>query len=799
MRDRRVVHGFALLMLLLMLLLGSDGQTPADHPQESLPDAPSASRPVERHPKSHAPSNAASAAEQADEGWPRKAIHGDETVSMYQPQVETWIGEEVHAYAALSVLNTTNKTTKYGVLWFTARTEVDKVNRQVTLDDFKITKIKFPTMEAKEAQHQAFLQAKLPKTAKVISLDRMEAALAASDSEQAGVEAVQVSNDAPKVIFTTNASLLVLIDGPPKFRELSGTALKLMLNTQATIVLDTTTNQYYLNVMDGWLQSLDLIAGPWSYASKIPEDMNGMTKGIQERYQEKAAEGSTPPSLKQANKDGKIPVIYISVGPAELLVTEGAPQYEAIPGLDLEYVKNTTANIFRDTASGEHYILLAGRWFRSKSLESGPWEFVDAKSLAAKFASIPENHPKAGVLVSIPGTGPAKEALIANAIPQTATITRNQAQLIVQYDGDPQFKIIEGTDLQYAVNTATPVIEVDDKNYYAVENAVWFVGSAPVGPWTVATSVSAAIYEIPPSSPLHYVTYVRVYHWSPEVVYVGYTPGYYGTVVSSTTSTVVYGTGWYYPPYVGNYWYGAPYTYGVGVASTWSSGTGWSVTIGVGYSTGYYYPWWGPWGYYGPCCWMPAWGYGYGGYASANVYGRWGNAAYAGTGAAWANPYTGNYGAGSRAAFQNTQRGTVGVAGRGSNTNIYTGNTVAGRGAVGYNPNTGIVAGAGAGYAGNVYSGQGAAGRGGFAYNTNTGTGVAASGNNIYAGKNGDVYRYNTQTGNWSQNSGSGWRSTSSPSGLQQQQQARAVGQQRTQNFSGSMGGGMRGGGGRRR
>jgi hypothetical protein len=720
---------------------------------------------------------------------------------MYQPQVETWKGDEVHAYAALSVMSAANKTTKYGVLWFTARTEVDKVNRQVTLDDFRITKIKFPTMETKEAEYQTFLQAKLPKTAKVIALDRMEAAMAASDSEEAGVEALQVNNDPPKVIFTTKPSLLVLIDGPPKFRDVGGTNLKLMLNTQATILLDAAKSQYYLNVMDGWLETAVLVAGPWSYASKIPDDMKEITTGIQERQQAKAPEGTTPPSLKQANKEGKIPVIYVSVGPAELLVTEGSPQFEIIPDTGLEFVKNTTANIFRDTNGLDYYTLLAGRWFRSRSLEAGPWEFIDGKSLPETFARIPESNPKAGVLVSIPGTGPAKEALIANAIPQTATITRNQAQLQVKYDGSPQFKSIEGTSLQYAVNTATPVIQTDAKNYYAVENAVWFVGAAPDGPWTVATSVPAAIYSIPPSSPLHYVTYVKIYRSSPEVVYVGYTPGYYGTVVSSSTSTVVYGTGWYYPPYVGNYWYGAPYTYGVGVASTWSSGTGWSITIGVGYTNGYpyYYPWWGPWGYYGPCCWGPAWGYGYGGYASANVYGRWGNSAYAGTSAAWANPYSGNYGGANRAAFQNAQRGAVGVAGRGANTNIYTGNTVAGRGAVGYNPRTGIVAGAGAGYTGNVYTGQGAAGRGAFAYNTNTGAGVAAGSNNIYAGKNGDVYRYNSQTGNWSQNSGSGWKSTSKQSGLQQQQQARAVGQQRTQNFGGSMGGGMRGGGGRRR
>ncbi len=801
-----IIMRFALPLFVASFLLPLRAQKPApdcSQSQQSLPDAPSSVIPSPERPNSQTTSDATRAEKRNDEAWPRKASHGSETISMYQPEVETWKGDELHAYAALAVTSAVNRTTKYGVLWFTARTEVDKVNRQVTLDDFQITRVRFPTMEAREAEYRTFLQAKLPTKAKVIALDRMEAALVASDSEQAGVEALPVNNDPPTVIFSTKPSLLVLIDGPAKFRDVGGTRLKLMLNTQATILLDTETNRYYLNVMDGWLQTDDLVSGSWSYVTKIPDDMKEITKSIQERQQAKAEDGTTPPSLKEAEKASKIPVIYVSMGPSELLVTEGPPQFELIPDTELEYVKNTSASIFRDRSSLNYYILLAGRWFRSKSLETGPWEFVNGTNLPGTFARIPENSPRAGVLASVPGTGPAKEALIANAIPQTAVITRQEAQLAVEYDGEPQFKDIEGTELQYAVNTATPVIKVDSNHYCAVDNAVWFTGAAAVGPWAVATSVPAAIYSIPPSSSLHYVTYVKVYGSTPDVVYLGYTPGYYGTVVSSATSTVVYGTGWYYPPYVGSYWYGAPYTYGVGVASTWSSGTGWSLTIGVSYSPYgypyYYYPWWGPWGYYGPCCWGPAWGYGYGGYASANVYGRWGNSAYASTGAAWANPYTGNYGGASRGSFQ-TQRGTVGMAGPQANTNFYTGYSSGGRGAVGYNPNTGIVAGAGSRYAGNIYSGQGTAGRGAFAYNTNTGAGVAAGPNNIYAGKNGDVYRYNPQTGNWSQNSGNGWKSTSkSSANLQQQQQARAVGQQRTQNFRSSMGGGMRGGGGRRR
>jgi hypothetical protein len=761
---------------------------------ESLPDAPSASLAASNN---NSTSNKNS--QNVDWDWPREANVGEEKIEMYQPQLEGWQDDEIHLYAAVSVENKEKKI-NYGVVWFTARTEVDKVNRRVTLDNFQLTKLEFPALKSKESEYESFLKAKLPGKSRVIALDRLEAALAALSSQEVKIKGLAVNNDPPKVIFTTKPSMLVVIDGPVQYRDVGGTSLQKVLNSQAFILFDNGKGKYYLNVMDGWLEA-GTLDGPWLYVSKIPDDMKEITNMIKERQQEKQQEGSTPPSLKKAEKEGKVPAIYVSSTPTELLMSEGPPQFETIAEAKLEYVKNTTANIFREPATQDYYILLAGRWFRSKSLENGPWEFVPGQDLPAGFAQIPESNPKAGVLASIPGTTPAEEALIANSIPQTATITRNEAHCEVKYDGSPEFKNIEGAALQYAVNTATPVIRISDSEYYAVENAVWFSSASAMGPWAVATSVPAEIYTIPPNSPLHYVTYVKVYRSTPEVVYVGYTPGYYGTVVSSTTTTVVYGTGYYYPPYVGAYWYGAPYTYGVGVATTWTSGTGWSLTIGVGYTYGYpyYYPWWGPWGYYGPCCWGPAWGYGYGGFASANVYGRWGNTAYQRTQAAWANPYTGNYGAGSRTAFHNTQRGTVGVAGRGSNTNIYTGNTYAGRGAAAYDPKTGIVAGAGAGYAGNIYSGQGAAGRGGFAYNTNTGAGIAANGNNIYAGKDGSVYRYDRQTGNWSQNSGDGWKSTNRPQpNLQQQQQARSMGQQRTQNFSGAMGG--RGfGGGRRR
>ena len=737
-----------------------------------------------------------------ESSWPRTFANGSDTFIIYQPQVDKWDENLISLYCAVEVRAGKESAAKYGVVWFQARTEVDKVNRVVTLDQAKVTKVKFPVAPEKEADLTALLDKKLPGATKTISLDRVEAAL---DEDSEAVKGVDVKNDAPKVIIASKPSLLVLIDGMPQMGDVPGLKLRTVINTRSIILHDDSKQLYYLRVQDWWLEAKEL-EGSWEYANNLSDDMKKAEEVVRqnEALNPQREQIKQQPSLKGTGKKAEfaeIPVVYVAFGPTELIEIKGDPKYDHIAGTGLEYVSNTNGNIFR--LGGEHYILLSGRWFKGATLD-GPWIFVTAADMPPDFAKIPRDNPKAIVLASVPGTPEAKEALIANAIPQTATITRAEAKLTVQYDGEPEFVPMEGTPMSYAKNTSAAVIKVSDDNYYSVEAGVWFKGSSPAGPWIVADTVPAQIYDIPPSSPLYYVSYVKTYGSTPDVVYVGYTPGYYGTVVSATTMTVVYGTGWYYPPYISPIaWYGWPYTYGVGAGFTYSDATGWS--FGFGYGYGYYpwyYPWWGPMGYYG-CCWYPYYGWGaWGGAAIANVYGVWGNTAYSRTGAAWANPYTGNYGAATRGAYHNTETGRSTLAGRGYNTNIYSGNTYGYRGGVTYNPNTGIVAGGGAGFVGNIYTGQGAAGRGGFIYNTNTNAGIAAGKNNVYAGKDGTVFRYNRDSGSWSVNNGNGWKPVGKPEPkLQNQQQMRNKGAQRTQNFNSmrGFGGGRMRGGGRRR
>ena len=213
--------------------------------------------------------------------------------------------------------------------------------------------------------------------------------------------------------------------------------------------------------------------------------------------------------------------IYTVQGPAELVIFNGQPDFVPVVGTQLLWAANTTNDVLIDLDNNAYYVLLAGRWFRAAAL-TGPWTFVASNALPAGFAQIPTGSAAAAVLPSVAGTPQAQEAAIANSIPQTATVPLNNGpQFTPSFDGPPQYAQIPGTPLTYVANASVPVVQVNANSFYAVSAGVWFTASQLTGPWRVASSVPAVIYTIPPSSPLHYVTYVRIYEATPSVVYTG--------------------------------------------------------------------------------------------------------------------------------------------------------------------------------------------------------------------------------------------------------------------------------------
>src|SRR3989454_1081611 len=204
------------------------------------------------------------------------------------------------------------------------------------------------------------------------------------------------------------------------------------------------------------------------------------------------------------------------------------------------YVTKTESDVVREISTQALYVLLAGRWYRAPSPD-GRWEFVRGDQLPESFKRVPPDSPKGNILASVAGTDEEEDAIADTEIPQTSAIQRSDRSFEVSYDGKAQFENIEGTDLEYAVNTDAEVILADGR-YYACDQGVWYIADDPYGPWSVSDTRPLGVEDIPPDCPVYDVRYVDIYDATPSVVYVGYLPGYLGCY--SYYGTVVYGTGY---------------------------------------------------------------------------------------------------------------------------------------------------------------------------------------------------------------------------------------------------------------
>ena len=646
--------------------------------------------------------------------WPRDIQLGSATVTIHQPQVEKWEGDTLQFRAALSARQS-GGTSAVGVLWADAHTEVDRATRKVTLSNLALTRIRMPTLDDHGEAYLRELRQDMPNAIRTIELDRLQASLAAGG--QAKSIAVPVRNDPPRIIVSTVPAVLIPFDGDPVLKPTADGRFQRIMNTRALVLRDA--SGYYLHLYDGWMTARS-IDGPWNVSRYVPPGMDALAADLAKSGQVDLLDGSSVEPRRSLARGA--PVVYTSRAPAELIVFNGRPVYRAVNGTRLLWGINTVADVIVDAVNQGYYVLISGRWYRARALE-GPWSFVASNALPADFARIPTDEPMARVLGSVAGTPQAQAALIENSIPQTVAVPlANAPEFNPTFDGAPQLRRIEGTPLRYVANSPDPILQVDANSHYAVRNGVWYAAARPTGPWRVADSVPPVVHTIPPSSPLHYVTYVHVYHATPTTVHTGYTQGYLGTV--ATPHGVVYGTGHRYAPWVGSAYYGAPATFGVAAYPVFDAAARVMLGYAFGAGTGALLaPRWGP--YYdgfsaaSGCCLAAS--------GSHNVYGRLGPSVV-------------------------TERRTDGYAPAARDAAVRANDTAEIRRT---STATDARASQGAGYR------------------------TAGAGNDHYADASGNVYR-NTG-GNWQKSAGDGWESArpEESSSMTREAQARSQGEQR--------------------
>ena len=496
--------------------------------------------------------------------WPVEIQSNQGRIEIYEPQPETLKANKLTGRAAVSITPTGTTSPVFGAIWFNAVLKTDFDGRSYVLTSINVTRVKFPkSTPEQESDFEKVVESELPKRNLHGSMESLTATLATAQKEMKESESLQ--NAPPKIIYVKYPAVLALINGEPILEPVEGTNLKRVANTPMLMVFDPDSSKYYLSSGSAWYSTSDLM-GNWQINHNVPADVAGI---VTDNGQPVA---STIP-------DAQMPRIIVSKVPAELIVSQGEPQYSSLPGSSLLYMTNTENDVFMDITAQQYYVLLSGRWYISSSL-NGPWAFVPPANLPADLAKIPPNSSKGDVLASVPGTDQAQDALIASQIPQTAEVSRSDAHLTVEYDGDPQFNRISGTDMSYAINTSTPVLLVNGR-YYACDNGVWFVALTPDGPWVAADSIPDDIQTLPPDCPVYNVKYVYIYDSTPDEIYVGYTPGYYGWY--PYYGTIVFGTGYWYHGWHHNFYYPWPCTWGFAAHYYPFVGWGFGFTWGVGF------------------------------------------------------------------------------------------------------------------------------------------------------------------------------------------------------------------------
>jgi len=577
--------------------------------------------------------------------WP-KEIESDNgfVTTLYQPQLESFESNILEGRMAVTI-KPPDQEMIFGALWFKARMITDLDNRTVLLEKMDIIKTHFPDImdEQEINKFSKLLSEEMESWNLEMSLDRILASL--DEVENLKQISDQINNAPPEIYFRTTPAILILIDGDPILNKDSDSGLEYVVNTPFFIVKDPKSENYYLNGGPFWYTS-DEILKDWKETKNVPSKIKTFAKLSNE-------ENETDPEAKSSTTT---PELIVETKAAELILADGDIDYKPIEGTSLLYVSNTESDVIMDINSQNHYLLLAGRWYYSRSLKDGDWKFCEPGDLPQEFKKIPEDSEMASVRSSIPGTSEAQTALLEQSIPQTATIDRKEATVEVKYDGNPKFERIEGTDISYAPNTDKTVLLIGN-TYYCVDDAVWFMSERPSGPWEVCVNRPDDVDQIPPESPVYNVKYTYIYESTPEVVYVGYLPGYTHSYVYN--GVVVYGTGYYYHPWYAHYYYPRPVTWGFGVH--YNPWTGWGFSVGYSYG-------WVSWGFhpYRSCYWGPR------GYHSGYRHGY-----YRGYQHGHYHGYKAGYAAGSRNAYRNVyNHRSTGVRQTGNTRNPQAANTI---------------------------------------------------------------------------------------------------------------------------
>ena len=185
---------------------------------------------------------------------------------------------------------------------------------------------------------------------------------------------------------------LILLDGKPKYKEVEGTSLLWVSNTESDIFRLGKTGLVYYLVAGRWFSAPDF-TGPWTFASTVlPDDF----KKIPEAHERSRVLASVPGS------DQAMEAVLLAQIPetarvskkltAPMVQYQGDPMFEPIEKTMVSRAVNTDKDIIK--VGDIYYMCFQGVWFMGRS-PTGPWEVTG--TVPKEIYEIPVSSPSHAV------------------------------------------------------------------------------------------------------------------------------------------------------------------------------------------------------------------------------------------------------------------------------------------------------------------------------------------------------------------------------------------------------------------
>jgi hypothetical protein len=185
------------------------------------------------------------------------------------------------------------------------------------------------------------------------------------------------------------------------------------------------------------------------------------------------------------------PKIEYAATPTTLVVLDGEPQIQNDKDLGADKVVNSPYLIFKEGSQWNLYV--GGTWYKSTSITNG-WK--PNTNLSAKLSSVNEQIKKQEAENN---DGKA----VTEKPKATAIIVATEPTELLQTEGEPDYKIVEGTSLIYVSNSTSEIFkDINTQQTYVVIAGRWYNAGSIRGPWTFvqADKLPADFARIPEGS-----------------------------------------------------------------------------------------------------------------------------------------------------------------------------------------------------------------------------------------------------------------------------------------------------------